>query len=241
MLVESKRITWKVCSSVSILRIKAIFLGSSCVFDFNRIKDYQVSGQDKKIVDPDGGIHLRRLRLERELRSQQTSDNLPKRVTWPSDGWTLSLEQMPPFQHCYLFAHLAGEMEGNSKKVRRGAFKSKREGYALYKDGHVQKVKFNHTTDEHFCFFESRVKASMTRNKLYRTRVSLSKQTAQVKSGACNCKAGANDRCKHIGALSCTKYSILLKAKWMKYHQTLRALKDHNSGTYPALILQRTN
>ncbi|CAH3177789.1 unnamed protein product [Porites lobata] len=41
----------------------------------------------------------------------------------------------------------------------------------------------------------------MTRNKLYRTRVSLSKQTAQVKSGACNCKAGANGRCKHIGAL----------------------------------------
>ena len=99
---------------------------------------------------------------------------------------------MPPFQHCYLFAHLAGEMESNSKKVRRGAFKSKREGYALYKAGHVQKVKFNHTTDEHFCFFESRVKASMTRNKLYRTRISLSKQTAQVKSGAYNCKAGAN-------------------------------------------------
>ena len=41
----------------------------------------------------------------------------------------------------------------------------------------------------------------MTRNKLYRTRVSLSKQTAQVKSGVCNCKAGANGRWKHIGAL----------------------------------------
>ena len=91
--------------------------------DFNRIKDYQVYGQDKKIVDPDGGIHLRRLRLERKLRSQQTSDNLPKRVTRPSDGWTLiSLEQMPPFQHCYLFAHLAEEMESNSKKVRRKKF-----------------------------------------------------------------------------------------------------------------------
>ena len=75
---------------------------------------------------------IRRLRLERQLRSQQTSDNLPKRVTWPSDGWTLSLEQMPPFQHCYLFAHLAGEMESNSKKVRRGAFKSKREASPLH-------------------------------------------------------------------------------------------------------------
>ena len=91
-------------------------------------------------------------------------------------------------------------MESNSKKFPRRAFKSKREGYTLYKAGHVQKVKFNHTTDEHFCFFESRIKASMTRNKLYRTRVSLSKLTAKVKSGACNCKAGANGWCKHIGA-----------------------------------------
>ena len=41
----------------------------------------------------------------------------------------------------------------------------------------------------------------MTRKKPYRTRVSLSKQTVQVKFGACNCKAGANGRCKHIGAL----------------------------------------
>ena len=41
----------------------------------------------------------------------------------------------------------------------------------------------------------------MTRNKQYRTRLSLSKQTAQVKLGACNCKTGANGRCTHIGAL----------------------------------------
>ena len=108
---------------------------------------------------------------------------------------------MRPLQHCYLFAHLAGQMESNAKKFRRGAFKSKREGHSLYKAGHKQKIKFNHTTDEHFRFFESCVKASMTRNKQYRTRLSLSKQTAQVKLGACNCKTGANGRCTHIGAL----------------------------------------
>jgi len=165
------------------------------------VKDYQKAGLDKKIVDPDGGIHLQRLRLEREIRSQQTSSSRSKRVEWPSEGWTLSLENMPNFQHCYLFAHLAGEMDCNSSKVRRGAFKSKREGYALYKAGHVQKVQFNHTSDEEYCFFDSRVKASMTRNKLYRTKVCLSKQTAQVKSANCNCKAGANGLCKHVGAL----------------------------------------
>ena len=62
---------------------------------------------------------------------------------------------MHPFQHCYLFAHLAGEMESNAKKVRRGAFKSKREGHSLYKAEHVEKVKFNHMTDEHFRFLKA--------------------------------------------------------------------------------------
>ena len=70
-------------------------------------------------------------RLERELRSQQTSDNLLKRVTWPSDGWTLCLEHLPPFQHCYFFVHVGGEMESNSKKVRPGAFKKISERCAL--------------------------------------------------------------------------------------------------------------
>ena len=158
-----------------------------------------------------------------------------REVTGSNSRWS----QMPPFQHCYFFADLAAEMERNSKKVHRGAFKSKREGYALYNAGHVLKVKFNHTIDEHFCFIESRVKASMTRNKLYRTRVSLSKQltvtvTAQVKSGACNCKAGANGRCKNIGALL---YRTLHFAE--SEVNELTCTETHNRGTYHALILQR--
>ena len=131
----------------------------------------------------------------------RTQPDEPQRIEWPTDGWTLSLEQMPEFKHCYIFAHLAGEITKDSTKFRRGAFKSKREGYALFKAGHVQKVQFNATSHQHVCFFESKVKASMTKNKLYRTRVSLRKETAGVRSGYCNCKAGATGRCKHVGAL----------------------------------------
>ena len=162
-----------------------------------RVKSYQSSGFDK-IVDPDGGIHFQRIRLEREMR---TPPDEPQRIEWPIDGCTLSLEQIPEFQHCYIFAHLAGEITKDSTKFRQGAFKSKREGYALFKASHVQKVKFNATSHQHVCFFESKVKALMTKNKLYQTRVSLRKETAGVRSGYCNCKAGATGRCKHVGAL----------------------------------------
>ena len=46
----------------------------------------------------------------------------------------------------------------------------------------------------------------MTRNKTYRTKVRLRKNTAEVDGAYCNCKAGANGYCKHVGAVL---YTIL--------------------------------
>ena len=74
----------------------------------------------------------------------------------------------------------------------------------MFKASHVVDVKFNSSHDD-FCFFEARVKASMTRNKVYRTKVRQNK-TGEVMSAQCTCKAGANGYCKHVGALL---YTIL--------------------------------
>ena len=46
----------------------------------------------------------------------------------------------------------------------------------------------------------------MTRNKTYRTKVRLKKNTAEVDGAYCNCKAGANGYCRHVGAVL---YTIL--------------------------------
>ena len=74
----------------------------------------------------------------------------------------------------------------------------------LFKASHVLDVKFNSSHDD-FCFFEAKVKASMTRNKTYRTKVCQNK-AGEVMSAQCTCKAGANGYCKHVGALL---YAIL--------------------------------
>ena len=74
----------------------------------------------------------------------------------------------------------------------------------MFKASHVLDVKFNSSHDD-FCFFDARVKASMTRNKMYRTKVRQNK-TGEVVSAQCTCKAGANGYCKHVGALL---YAIL--------------------------------
>ena len=51
------------------------------------------------------------------------------------------------------------------------------------------------------------MKASVTRNKTYRTKVRLKKNTTEVDGAYCNCKAGANGYCEHVGAV--TLYTIL--------------------------------
>ena len=96
-----------------------------------------------------------------------------------------------------LFYILVSVWRKKQRGKRRGAFKSKREGYALFKASHVLDVKFNSSHDD-FCFFDARVKACMTRNKMYRTKVRQNK-TGEVVSAQCTCKTGANGYCKHVG------------------------------------------
>lgn len=64
-----------------------------------------------------------------------------KVVEWKSEGWTRSLDKAPEFQHCFIFLYLSGGR--NSEEKRRGAFKSKREGFALFNASHFLGVKFN--------------------------------------------------------------------------------------------------
>ena len=84
---------------------KAVYTTVTCqaintwVFSYNRVRDYVAAGLDHKLVDPDGGIHLRRL----QAQNPQVVSPLPH--TLPSDGWTSSLQQLPPFNYGCLFAH----------------------------------------------------------------------------------------------------------------------------------------
>ena len=126
------------------------------------------------------------------------------RVEWPKEGWSLSLANLPEFQHCFIFSYLSGASKEG--QIGRGAFKCKREGYALFKASHVQDGKYNSSSHSEFCFFETKVKTSMTRNKTYRTKVRLKKNTAEVDGAYCNCKAGAKGYYKHVGAVL---YTIL--------------------------------
>ena len=63
------------------------YLTKSSLF-FDSVKDYINSGLDKKVIDPDGGIHYQRLRAEKENQNT-TGKQQPAncRVEWPKEGW----------------------------------------------------------------------------------------------------------------------------------------------------------
>ena len=138
------------------------------------------------------------------------------------------MANLPEFQHCFIFSYLSGALKEGKKG--RGAFKCKREGYAVFKASHVQDVKYNFSSHSEFCFFETKVKASMTRNKTYRAKVRLKKNTAEVDGAYCNCKAGANGYCKHVGAVL---YTILdfVESGLRRFHPTSHVQINLRSGT----------
>ena len=98
-----------------------------CFCLYNRVRDY-------KLVDPDGGIHLRRLQAQNPL----VVSPLPHIL--PSDGWTSSLQEFPPFNYGCRFAHLITNSETVAENqrsaatdtYRAGAMKHKEQGYRLF-------------------------------------------------------------------------------------------------------------
>ena len=197
---------------------KAVFSTVTCptintcfffFFSYNRVCDYVAAGLDHKLVDLDGGIHLRHL----QAQNPQVVSPLPH--TLPSDGWTSSLQQLPPFNYGCLFADLITNSETVAEDqhsvatdtYRAGAMKHKEQGYRLFRDDHVKQVRFHpgSLSDNH-CIFQTEVKPSMKTTRSYSTVVALSKLTGYVIGSCCKCKAGAGGCCKHVVALL---YNIL--------------------------------
>ena len=57
-----------------------------------------------KVTNPDGGIHS----IGKKQFEGTGNERDDKVVEWPKEGWTLSLDKAPEFQHCFIFSYLSG-------------------------------------------------------------------------------------------------------------------------------------
>lgn len=94
------------------------------------------------MIDPDRGIHYRRLRSDR-VKKNWNGGAVEANccIQWPQDKWLLLLVDLPQLQHCYLYSYLSGGSKGVEQ--RRGVFECKREGHTLFKANYVQDFKYN--------------------------------------------------------------------------------------------------
>ena len=63
--------------------------------------------------------------------------------------------------------------------------------FKFFKDGHVQKIELSLISEKSsYCFMKAAVLPSMRQDHVYRTWISVVKETAKVFSADCNCTAG---------------------------------------------------
>ena len=108
----SKVKTSNVCSAFPFL-LRCHWIFCSC-FIF-RVKYYISRRLHNKVIDPDEGIHSNKKQFE-----NNGNDGGNNVVEWPKEGWTLTLDNAPEFQHCFIFSYLHVSGGKNTEEKRRG-------------------------------------------------------------------------------------------------------------------------
>ena len=108
--------------------------------------------------------------------------------------WTQDLSVTPNTSHKSIETYFCAE--------NTVAYKHKREGYQLFKDGYVKTMRFMpdiQTDGKTCCYLKCVVTASM-RGLQYPVDASLSQDTGKVLNAACKCRSSGGGVCKHVAA-----------------------------------------
>ena len=180
-------------------------------------------------MDPDVGVYCSR------LRAQFVNQVSPIPSVLPLEGWTSSLQQLPPFSYGFLYAHDSKTIAENQRSTAAatfgvGAIKHKVEGDHLFHDDHVRVAGFppGFSTGSHF-LLRGIVKPSFKTTGCYSAVVALSKISDYILSALCNCKAGAGGCCKLVSTLL---YNFVVCVElWLAFiPEDELALTPHNNG-----------
>ena len=141
--------------------------------------------------------------LTGELRKeeQKANESVEKAII-DEKGWTKSLASLPRFGNENIDDRLLKNPTMSLVGQAPKAFRSKKQGYKLWKEGYVRGVlvKPNVKGKQLLFLVKSKVCASM-KNIEYNVYIHLDQHSGDVVYANCNCKAGQGGCCKHIAAL----------------------------------------
>ncbi|XP_015769847.1 PREDICTED: uncharacterized protein K02A2.6-like [Acropora digitifera] len=157
-----------------------------------RVNDYINSGLEKNLVDPDGGLNIKKKRLKLGLeREVEPVIN----VEFPSEGFQVGVSCLPKIGYSQIWKYLIEEVEFKKQlSVEKPIVK----GYNFFKSGKV--LGLYSKTDNVVFYVKSQVMPSYsTSGPVYAVKVILS-GSAEIKKAYCPCPAGSDGRCNHLAA-----------------------------------------
>lgn len=121
--------------------------------------------------------------------------------------WTIDLTEMPAITMDAIQKYFVTDLDGDGKP--RNAGKHKINGYQLFKDGYVKKIRVSTHIDNVFLIKNS-VTSTMKKD-IYSVIIHICKLSGKIIYGRCSCKAGGCGCCKHVAATlyQCVEYKQL--------------------------------
>ena len=157
---------------------------------FLRVKDYIAGGLHDKIKNPDGGIHLARVKAGLGLTEEISVKTLKE--NFPSDGFTEDLSILPFISFGTIWRYM---IEESDAKKPLSTAKPLVKGYNFFKSGHVLTVKCREYDGKFYV--TSKVLPSMKKSVVYNCYIVLNK-VGKVMTAYDGCPAGVDGRCNHV-------------------------------------------
>ena len=167
-----------------------------------KVRSLKTTGQKQELIDrvikaKEDGTETIEERETREKKARETtaaeklcspSENLPDPKTL--NNWTNDLSKLPQISYNEIIDYL---VYGSCKFFQREDMKCFKQlkAFKFFKDRHVQNIELSLISEKSsYCFVKAAVLPSMRQDRVYRTWISVVKETAKVFSADCNCTAG---------------------------------------------------
>ena len=118
-----------------------------------------------------------------------------------NENWSINLSNLPDITQGKIYEYLVlGKNFDNA--ALRGAVKHKVNGYQLFKEGFVKKMKVkDNVKGGKLSFLTKCFVAASMKNERYTVYVYLCQTSGDILYGNCSCKAGVGGCCQHVAAV----------------------------------------
>ena len=170
---------------------------------FLRVDQYIKAGKDKDLVDPDKNQIYTKRKQRHDLRNslQNNPQSTPVSVKFPTNGWSCSLQRMPPFNRAEMDAHISQSGKNIDRRSKGHSLPTGlKKATNFLEEEYLKDIET--ASDSSYFYFKSFCYHSFRKNEPpHKLKIALELITGEVKDASCTCVAGKVGLCNHVLAL----------------------------------------